>query len=77
MDLHEAMETDGDVGEADRLDDLDNDGARDRLARRVLLVRIMRANSELGNAASLGPKGRSESVQDPTSGRRRGEDGGG
>lgn len=76
VNLHKAMQAHGDVGEADGLDDFDDDGARDRLAGAVLLVRVMGADGEFGDAASLLAKGGGKPVQDAASGRRRGKDGG-
>jgi len=73
VDLGEAVQADGDVGDADGLDDLDDDAALDALAGRVLLVRIVGLDVEVGNAAALlREQRRRETRQDAATGRRDG-----
>jgi hypothetical protein len=61
------------VRDADGLDDLDDDAALDALAGRVLLVRIVGLDVEVGDAAALlREQGRREARKKTASGRRDG-----
>jgi hypothetical protein len=71
VDLGEAVQADRDVRDADGLDDLDDDAALDALSGRVLLVRIVGFDVEVGDAtALLREQGRREAREHTASGRR-------
>lgn len=55
--LHIAVQRDDDVGNADGLDNLENDGTGDDVAGRVLTVGIIGFDVELGDVAGLGTEG--------------------
>jgi len=45
------------VGNAQRLDNLDNDGSADYVSRRILAVRVVGLDVEIGVVSGLGRQG--------------------
>lgn len=76
-DLDKAMKTDGDVSDANGLDDPEDDVAGDLFTGRVLLVGIVGLDDEFRDAPAFLRKRRGESGEDAATGRRRSEERGG